>query len=287
MPLQALDARLDGQFWLKLAAELRDLEDSHKLDLSDCYVGNQPIPPLAWLAEHGAIALHPALTLNEAIAQLAAGCEAQVQHCAAYRGARVNDLIALVNQCPAQATAFNRLLGELTGYPSLQLFLADVAGQYLLPFPSTEPTVKHHSHRTAIQFEVIGHDLDVQCTPWGDDIVKKQPNLRGGASTIEGTLDVLQQLLDETGNIIGSKLLLIPIALPQGVMVHAGTEALFFARYEYDWDTRSVGVYWEPVSPFLSTFLQGLDLTQWVERELAKTDRPFNVESQLARDLGL
>lgn len=287
MPLPAPDARLDGQFWLKLGAELRDLEDSRTLDLSGCYGGNQPIPPLAWLIKHGAITVYPALTHNEAIAQLTAGCEAQVKRCAAFRGAKVNELIALVNQCPTQATAFNRLLGELTGYPSLQLFLADVAGQYLLPFPSTEPTVKHHSQKTAIQFEVIGYDLNVLCTPWGDDIVELQKNLRGGASTIEGTLDVLRQLLDETIGIFGSKLQPIPIGLPEGAMVHCGDDPLFFARYEYDWDTRTVGIYWEPVSPALNSFLQGLDLTQWVDRELTETDRPLNVEGQLARDLGL
>jgi hypothetical protein len=286
VPLQALDARLDGQFWLKLAAELRDLEDSHKLDLSDCYVGNQPIPPLAWLAEHGAMALHPALTHNEAIAQLTAGCEAQVTRCAAFRGARVNELIALVNKCPTQATAFNRLLGELTDYPTLSLLLADVTGQYLLPFPGTEPTVKHHSKKTAIHFQVIGHDIDVLCTPWGDDLIEIQKNIRGGASTIEGTLDVLHQLLDETSHIFGPNKP-IPIGLPQGAMVHASAEPLFFARYEYNWDTRTVGFYWEPVSPTLNAYLQGLDLTQWVDRELAKTDRPLDVESQLARDLGL
>lgn len=286
MPLKSLDARLDGQFWLKLGAELRDLEDSRTLDLSGCYEENQQIPPLAWLIEHGAITVYPALTHNEAIAQLAAGCEAQVKRCAAFQGAGVNELIALVNQCPTQATAFNRLLGELTDYPSLSLFLADVAGQCLLPFPGTEPTVKHHSKKTAIHFQVIGHDIDVLCTPWGDDLIEMQKNFRGGASTIEGTLDVLQQLLDETSNIFGPNKP-ISIGLPQGAMVHCGDEPLFFARYEYDWNTRTVGLYWEPVSPKLNTYLQGLDLTQWVERELAHTDRPLNVEGQLARDLGL
>jgi hypothetical protein len=292
LPLEPLDARLDMHFWLKLGSELCDLDlidddDLNRLNLSGCYVGDQPIPALAWLCEHGALTLYPQLTRSEAIAQLAAGCAAQVKRCASYAEATANELIALVNQYPSHATALNRLLEALTGYPSLQLFLADVAGQYLLPFPGTEPTVKHHSNTTAIHFELIGFDVEVLQAPWGEDIGQKQLNLRGGASTIEGTWDVLQQLLDETSNIFGAKVLPLPTGLPQGVMIQAGSEPLFFARYEYDIDTRTVGVYWEPVAPSLKSYLGGLELTQWIEQQYAKTNRPFNAESQLTRDLGL
>ncbi|WP_410950929.1 hypothetical protein [Pseudomonas sp. S1(2024)] len=303
--LKLLDSRLDIFFWLKLKEELRTPSPADDCYLPALYLDGSIPTGLQWLGDHMRLELGDELQFSHLAKQLNRLCDAQIE--ASLRGAQIplNELIAELQQHPEEEEAFDRLISAVTEYPSFALFVADVAGAFVLPNQKVEPFSLAPGLAGPIQFEVIHHTQELgqvqAMNKFGDhvDMLKwlDREGLRGGASTLEGALDVVLQLFEESNRLLlrGGSLEFKSIACT----IRAAGAAIVHARFpqatrnpvtrQITWLTTGSEsrILWEIRGQGALPHLGGQGLVAWVQEQYQAKGLELDVQANLENDLGL
>lgn len=303
--LRLLDSRLDIFFWLKLKEELRTPSPENDCYLPSLYLDDSIPVGLQWLGDHMILELGDEVQFSQLTKHLNRLCGAQIQ--ASQRCAQIplNELIADLQQHPEEEEAFDRLISAVTEYPSFALFIADVAGAFVLPNHKVEPFSLVPGQTGPIQFEVIHHQQELgtvktvngigdysETMKWID-----REYLRGGASTLQGALDVVLQLFDESRRLLlcGESAEFQSI----GCTIRAAGAALVHARFpqaarnpvtrqmELITKGSESRILWEIRGQGALPHLGGQGLMAWVQEQYQSKGLELDVQANLENDLGL
>ncbi|MDT8925332.1 hypothetical protein RBE51_21285 [Pseudomonas taiwanensis] len=303
--LRLLDSRLDILFWLKLKEELRTPSPDNDCYLPALYLDGSIPAGLQWLGDHMRMELHDDLQFSHLAKGLNRLCSEQIQASQCGKQIPLNALIADLQPHPEEAEAFDRLIGAVTEYPSFGLFVADVAGSYILPEHSIEPFSMMPGLTSKIHFEIIHHQQEFGTVIKRNDIGdfwetmkwSDREYLRGGASTLQGAFDVVLQLFEESRRLLlcGESAEFNSI----GCTIKSAGTAIVYARFpqavrnpitrQMEWVTKGSErrILWEMRGQGALPYLGGQGLMAWVQEQYQSKGLDLDVQANLENDLGL